>query len=107
MRTLLLLCLLGACGEQEAAPPPSLEIACAPDGSSAWIRCAVTRETHDGATILTVTEPEGGFRRLLIDAEGKPDTADGAARALVSSGSKGTVEIAVDDGRYRLPARAP
>lgn len=105
MRALLLLAALTACEGQDAAEAPNaLAISCTPDGAAPG-QCGVTRASVDGNTVLTVTEPDGGFRRLAVDAEGKVATADGAIAATVAPASDGTLEVTVEDDRYRLPAR--
>lgn len=104
MRALILLATLSACGTSAPqADPQALAIPCAPDrGPPAT--CGVTREMRDGITLLTVTEPAGGFRRLAVGPDGAVRTADGAiaARATVAGDR---VEVTVEDDRYSLPAR--
>lgn len=105
MRALLLLAALSACGGQEPdRATPTLPIGCAPNGGPP-ARCAVSRASIDGRTLLTVTEPDGGFRRFAVDGDGAIRTADGAAPARVARGEGGTIEVMVEDDRYSLPAR--
>jgi len=106
VRALLLLAALSACEGRDAAEAPAaaLAIPCTADGA-APARCGVSRASVDGSTILTITEPDGGFRRLAVGRDGAIATADGAVAATVASASDGTLEVAVEDDRYRLPAR--
>lgn len=62
------------------------------------------RPTADG-TILVVREADGAFRRLLITQDGRGViTADGALPARVTVVNDDEIEVAIADGRYRLPA---
>jgi hypothetical protein len=63
--------------------------------------CAIERGT---GTALTLRHSNGGFRRLLLEADGTIDTADGAETITVNAMSDGRTEIAVGEDRYRLPA---
>ena len=60
-------------------------------------------ERGDG-TALTLRHKDGGFRRLVLDADGTIDTADGAEVITVNTMTDGRTEITVGEDRYRLPA---
>ena len=100
---LLAACSQGA-GEAPAADPDDL-IECAVGGASGFARrCAVEQARVDGATVLTVRHPDGGFRRfeVMIDGTGVA-TADGAQAARIAL-REGGIEVVVGTDRYRFPA---
>lgn len=104
------LLLLAACSQtatEDAATAADADamIACAVAGAAAFEQvCAVERTEADGAPILVVRHPDGGFRRFEILSEGTGvATADGAQPARVTSREDG-IEVAVGTDRYRLPA---
>lgn len=103
MRAFAPLLLLAACERDEPAPAP-LAITCTPDGGAS-ARCGLTCAEVDGRTMLTVTEPDGGFRRLAVSLDGASATADGAAPARVAPSPNGTLEVTVEGDRYSVPAR--
>jgi hypothetical protein len=102
------LLLLAACSPQAAEAPaanPDDLIECAVAGAAAFARdCAVERSRVEGAPILTVRHPDGGFRRFELTGTGPGVvTADGAQPAKVSRREDG-IEVAVGTDRYRFPA---
>ena len=103
------LLLLAACSQaatEEAATADADDmIECAVGGAAAFERrCAVERAQAEGAPILVVRHPDGGFRRLEVMSDGSGiATADGAQPAAVTR-RDGGVEVAVGTDRYRLPA---
>lgn len=107
----LLLCALAACQkasddpvEQARANAP--EIPCALGGSSSFAReCEAERTVSPDGMAILLHHPDGGFRRLLVATDGRGVvTADGADQALVTVIDANTIEVAVGDDRYRLPA---
>lgn len=82
-------------------------IACAVEGA-ATLRpvCTVERAEGEEGTILTIRHPGGGFRRLLVAANGIV-AADGAIPATVSVLPDGESEVALDGDLYRIPALRP
>lgn len=68
-------------------------------------RCTIERaQTQDGL-MLTVRHPDGGFHRLRVTRDGRGViAADGAQSATVTIIGKDAIEVAIDNGRYRLPA---
>ena len=105
-----LLLLLAGCSqeptESPAAADPDNLIECALAGAPAFARdCGVEQSQAEGATVLVVRHPDGGFRRFEVTADGTGvATADGAQPALVSL-REGGIEVAVGTDRYRFPAR--
>ena len=81
-------------------------IDCAIGGGEYAPACTVAREEIDGAAVLTVRHPDGGFRLLRVTADGEVTAADGAVPAAVSTGAAGATEVAIDGDRYRLPPGA-
>jgi hypothetical protein len=63
--------------------------------------CAIER--GDGAA-LTLRHKDGGFRRLMLEADGTIDTADGAETMTVQPLGDRRTEITVGADRYRLPS---
>ena len=106
----MLAMLLLSCGE--AGDGPAAEQArgelvdCAIGGAERFERvCRLEqREADDGLT-LTIRNPQGGFRRLLLPRDGSGAVAaDGAERATVTVIADGRAEVAIGGDRYRLPA---
>jgi len=81
-------------------------IPCALGGSPIFrTSCTVERRQTGDGLMLVIHHPDGGFRRLLVTTDGRGVvTADGAEEAQVSVVDPGTIEVAVGDDRYRLPA---
>ena len=101
--------LLAACSQaatEEAATADADDmIECAVGGAAAFERlCAVERTQAEGAPILVVRHPDGGFRRFEVMSDGTGlATADGAEPASVTLREDG-IEVAVATDRYRFPA---
>ena len=81
-------------------------VPCALHGTGAFeVSCPVERIVSGDGLVLVVHHPDGGFRRLLVTTDGRGVvTADGSETAMVSVVNPGTIEVAVGDDRYRLPA---
>jgi len=108
MKYLALVVLLAACeGTSPDAPvgPAPAKIACAL-GREARLApvCGVTRARQGDSIILTLTAPDGGFRRVSIAANGGVEAADGAQKAQLGRGPAGEIEVAIAADRYLLPA---
>jgi hypothetical protein len=57
-------------------------------------------------TALTVRNPDGSFRRLLMVGDGRGViAADGAEPAVVRPGDAKSIDVAIGGMVYRLPAR--
>lgn len=103
------LLLLAACAQdapEASAADADDRIECAVAGAAEFVRaCQVERGEVDGAAILVVRHPDGGFRRFEVKRDGTGlAAADGAERAVVSLHEQG-IEVAVGADRYRFPAR--
>lgn len=81
-------------------------ILCAVDGATDFQRsCTVDRNETDAGLVLTVRHPDGAFHRLLVTRDGRGVlAADGAEPAKVSIVGSNSIEVALADDRYRLPA---
>lgn len=108
------LLMLGGCGggsdplavvENTAAAKAEEDgrILCALGGSADFTRgCTVTGR---GTPVLTISHPDGGFRRFAIVDDGRGlAVADGAEQAQVVVTQPGRVEVTVVKDRYILPA---
>ena len=99
------LCLvLAACGGTPTGERPVGEaIACALDGAAGFeSECTLERSGDQ----LIVHRPDGGFRRFAVTG-GAVAALDGADAADIARDADGTLEIAVEGDRYRIPADAP
>jgi hypothetical protein len=107
-----LLLLLAACSQEAADETATAQagdsddlIECAVAGATAFARdCVVEQSEADGASILIVRHPDGGFRRFEVTIDGTGlAAADGAQAANVAM-REGGIEVAVGTDRYRFPA---
>ena len=97
--------------ERDARPPvksaelDTNEVACAIGGAKVFADvCAVERVRGKDGLMLVVRHPDGGFRRFAVLDDGRGvAVADGAEEASIAIDGD-TIEIAVGDNRYRLPA---
>lgn len=110
MRIIAAALLLSACDRGAPRPevPRSVALECAVDGEAAFAKdCTVRRASTNGGALLTITAPDGGFRRLEASADGmKVVVADGAEPAVTTRDAAG-IEVRVADDRYRFPAATP
>ncbi|MFN3517197.1 MAG: hypothetical protein ACK4YM_08570 [Novosphingobium sp.] len=102
--------LLSACSGGEGGEPlPEGEpVFCALAGSQQFAdQCRVERFTVDGAKVIVVRHPDGGFRRLEVSQDGQNLlAADGADQS--QSALKGDrYEVILGDDRYVIPANPP
>ena len=101
---------LAGCEAGESPPPPrdSALISCALGGSDRFRRfCRAARTVRGERSQLVLSDPDGGFRRVTVSADGAGlVAADGAEQARIVRISGGEVEIAIAEDRYRLPASA-
>lgn len=84
----------------------SLLIPCMIDGETQFEpRCSLRQSSGDDGSILTLSNPNGGFRRLLIAGDGRGVVAaDGAEPAIVRPLGKKTIEVMIGNDRYHIPA---
>jgi hypothetical protein len=105
---------LAACGggddeaEQAAASAAADvdRIECAVGGAEQFEPvCSIERIAGPEGLTLTVRNPDGGFRRLLVTRDGRGvAAADGAEQAVVSAISGNRIEVSLAGDRYRIPA---
>jgi|SRR5579859_7905793 len=89
-----------------AAAGGTAGVPCALHGTGVFdVSCPVERIVSGNGLMLVIHHPDGGFRRLQVTTDGRGVvTADGSEGAMVSVVNPGTIEVAVGDDRYRLPA---
>jgi len=96
-----------ACRNQpRAAETPKETIACALGGARQFLpQCSVERTRQDGAELIVVHLPGGGFHRLQVSPGGQHlDTADGADQTR--SARKGDrFEVILGEDRYVIPVQ--
>ena len=99
--------VVGACSAQKDAQDNSESVPCALAGSGPLEQsCGVARERTARGVLLTLTAPDGGFRRLLVTDDGRGVIpADGAEPATITLRAGNRAEIAIAGERYLLPAR--
>ncbi len=79
-------------------------ISCAPDGAAAFdSTCAVERREVDGAQLIAVFHPDGGFRRFEQLADGSGLAAVAGADEVTQTLDGDILEIAIAGNRYRFP----
>ena len=105
------LLLLAACSPGDAPVQAQAEegaqrIECAiGPGAEFAPDCLVERAGIDGATVLAVRHPDGGFRRFEQLADGRGLAMyDGAGIAELALAGE-VLEVRVGNDRYRFPAR--
>jgi hypothetical protein len=111
MRVALLigLALLGGCSKAEAPPkvaegPEHVDCALGP-GTTFAKNCAIERSKQGETYKMILRHPDGGFRRLEVDATNTIVAADGAdAAQIVLNGT--VAEVTVGEDRYRIPLEA-
>lgn len=112
--------LLAACGVQvrdkaseakaqsheKAIEQAEGRIECAPEGAAQFAYvCAIDRVQSQDGLYLTLRQPDGGFRRLLVTKDGRGViAADGAEQVVVMPLTPDRIEVAIGGSRYRLPA---
>jgi hypothetical protein len=100
----LLLCLAG-CSASAPAGGQDDTIDCALASAANFSHdCTVERTRQDGAELLVVHHPDGGFRRFKLLDHGKSLTAADGAQALAVARTADRVDVAIDGDRYRFPA---
>jgi hypothetical protein len=103
-----LLLLLAACGPSGQAEEAAKEhIACAVGGAAEFTEdCGLERASVEGAQVLVVRHPDGGFRRFEVSKNGQNlNAADGAERSQ-SALKNDRWEVILGDNRYVIPVRA-
>jgi len=92
--------------ESGEVSPGAEMIECAIAGSQWFVpECAVEHTEVDGATILVVRHPDGGFRRFEVLTDGRGlAVADGAVEAVTELYEGRRLDVSVGSDRYRFPA---
>ncbi len=85
------------------APPKTI---CAVDGAREFTAvCDREMIKGDKAPMLTLRNPSGGFRRLIVTTDGRGViAADGSESAVVTTIGTNMIEVSIGGDRYRLPA---
>lgn len=106
-----LVLLVTACGgapegAEVAGRANDERIACQTGEASGFeLACTVRQTATEQGQVLTISDPSGGFRRLLIAMDGRGVVAaDGAEPAVVTPVDGHSIEVALGGDRYRLPA---
>lgn len=91
--------------EQARAAEADGNVLCA-HGRGALKRTCTVEQTHgEDGLILTLRHADGGFHRLLVTSDGRGVmAADGAEPARVTIPDAQSIDVAIGDDRYRLPA---
>ncbi|KQN31065.1 hypothetical protein ASE88_05445 [Sphingomonas sp. Leaf38] len=107
---------LAACGQeqptgtqagtqQRSETASDSRIACARGDAPFASICTVEQAQGKDGLILTIRNPDGAFRRLLVTQDGRGViAADGAEAATVTITAANKIEVALGGERYRLPA---
>ena len=106
-RLFCLTLLLAACSSQPPAVAAGETIACALSGSQQFKPdCTAERSMADGAQVIVVRLPDGGFHRLEVSKDGQNlNAADGADQS--QSALKGDrYEVILGANRFVIPAHA-
>jgi hypothetical protein len=100
---------LAACspGSEAAPEEPQERIACALDGAAEFTAdCALERATVEGAAVLVVRHPDGGFRRFEVSQDGQNLLAADGAEVTQSALKADRWEVILGDNRYVIPVKA-
>lgn len=109
--TLALCLVLAACGGTTEQKSATIEddgkIDCRVGADTQFTRfCSLERTKTEQGTLITVSKPDGGFRRLLTTRDGRGVVAaDGAEQAEVTIVGDNLIEVAIAGDSFRLPAR--
>jgi len=97
-----LLIAVAACGGDVSPPPPGDTVDCA-IGAGADLSPVCTLEQVAGAGEIVIHHPDGGFRRLMRDAEtGALAVLDGAEPLVMEQGK--ALQFSVGADRYSIPS---
>lgn len=103
--------LAAACGRsaetQNATAESDGKIDCRIGADTQFFRsCDIERTRGTDGTLLTVTKPDGGFRRLMQTRDGRGViAADGAEQAEIRIAGDNLIEVTIAGDSFRLPAR--
>jgi hypothetical protein len=100
---------LAACSPGSGAAPeePQEQIACSVDGATEFSEdCGLERTTVEGAQVLIVRHPDGGFRRLEVSKDGQNLLAADGAEVAQSARKGDRWEVVLGEHRYVIPVKA-
>ena len=94
-------------GEREEQVSNDVKVECALEGSERFERtCSTEQINADGAKMLVIHHPDGGFRRFDILTDGRGlMPADGFDETRIGVREGGMIEVSSGDDVYRLPAQ--
>lgn len=99
--------LLAGCGDgARPAEEEGRTIACGPVGAATDQPCLLQVRDDDGTLLLTLRQPEGGFRRLVWPKGGALAAADGAEPLVAKRLPGGGVEARIGGWLYRIEAKS-
>lgn len=115
----ILLATLASCGGDDARTLEQVEkdaadqaardgkIECALAGADAFERvCTTEQVAANGAVILVIRHPDGGFRRFNVLTDGRGvEPADGFDETRIKLLDDSSIELTSGDDKYRLPAQ--
>lgn len=111
-RSAIALLALAGCGSadpasQSAGDPDDGRIECRIGNAREFERfCTLERAGSGSERTLTIRKPDGGFRRLVVTADGRGvAAADGAEPARVTIIGDDRIEVDIGGDSFRLPAR--
>ena len=91
--------------EQARAAEDDGNILCAKGKGALQRHCTIEQTQSERGLILTLRHADGGFHRLLVTRDGRGVVAaDGAEPARVTIPDPRSIDVAIGDSRYRLPA---
>lgn len=91
--------------EQAKAAEDDGNILCAKGQGALQRNCTVEQTQSDRGLLLTLRHSDGSFHRLLVTKDGRGVVAaDGAEPANVTVPDTASIDVALGDSRYRLPA---
>lgn len=117
LATLLLAALAGCGGDNTSSPQSEVDdtrqaeadgkVECALAGSADFERtCSTEQVTTNGATMLVIRHPDGGFRRFNVLTDGRGvAAADGFDETRINLIEGSMIELSSGDDKYRLPAQ--
>lgn len=89
-------------GQTDSADAGDGRIECRPAGAADFASACLLERTGEA---LTLRKPDGGFRRLVVTADGRGvAAADGAEPAEVRVIGEGRIEVTIGGDAFRLPA---
>ena len=100
------LLLLASCSQARTEEPKE-RIACAVAGAAEFTEDGgLERASVEGAQVLIIRHPDGGFRRLEVSKDGQSLLAADGAQAAQSALKSERWEVILEDNRYVIPVKA-